>query len=134
MKWTKTILTVLLLGAGIIAKANTNPDDEKLKPVDPEDVYGSVILAGKDKPLKDVIITAFLQSKKEKVVISNANGEYGLDNLTPGTYKLVFEKDGYRKVVKEKVIVKPNSGIELNIEMEYKGYELSPSPFHFIEL
>lgn len=133
MKWTKTILTLLFAGAGFLAQATTNPGEKKT-PVEPEDVYGSVVHAGKDKPLKDVIITAFLLSKKEKIAVSNVNGEYGLDNLTPGTYKLVFEKDGYRKVVKDKVIIKPNSGIELNVEMEYKGYELSPSPFHFIEL
>ena len=131
MNRTKTLMLAVFMFAATIATAGTREDNNR---VDPEDVYGSVIQAGKDKPLKDVIITAFLQSKKEKIVLTNINGEYGIDNLPAGTYKLVFEKDGFRRVVKEKVIVKPNSGIELNIEMEAKGFDLGPSPFHFIEL
>jgi hypothetical protein len=132
MNRTKTLLIAAFMFAATIATAGTREPDEKR--IEPEDVYGSVSHAGKDKPLKDVMITAFLQSKKEKIVLTNTNGEYGLDNLPPGTYKIVFEKDGFRKVVKDKVIIKPNSGIELNIEMEAKGFDLGPSPFHFIEL
>lgn len=132
MNRTKTLLIAVFVFTATIATAGTR--EGELNRVDPEDVYGSVIHAGKDKPLKDVIITAFLQSKKEKIVLTNTNGEYGIDNLPAGTYKIVFEKDGFRKVVKEKVIIKPNSGIELNIEMEAKGFDLGPSPFHFIEL
>ena len=132
MNRTKTLLIVSLLFAASVVKANTKGNSTPR--VEPEDVYGSIVYAGKDKPLKDVIITAFLQSKKEKIVLSGTNGEYGIDNLPPGTYKIVFEKDGFRKVVKDKVIIKPNSGIELNIEMEAKGFDLGPSPFHFIEL
>lgn len=132
MSLTRTLLIVACLFAATNTKANTNGTCTPR--VDPEDVYGSIVHAGKDKPLKDVIITAFLLSKKEKIVMSGNNGEYGIDNLPPGTYKIVFEKDGFRKVVKEKVIVKPNSGIELNIEMEAKGFDFGPSPFHFIEL
>ena len=46
----------------------------------------------------------------------------------------IFEKDGYRKVVKEKVTIKANTPIELNIEME-QGlfFDLAPSPLHFFQ-
>ncbi len=132
MNRTKTFMMAALLFAASVANANAK--GACTPGVEPEDIYGSIVHAGKDKPLKDVMITAFLQSKKEKFVLSGTNGEYGIDNLPPGTYKIVFEKDGFRKVVKEKVIIKPNSGIELNIEMESKGFDFGPSPFHFIEL
>jgi hypothetical protein len=62
------------------------------------------------------------------------NGEFGIDDLRPGTYKLVFQKDGYKKVVKDKILIKTDNTIELQIEMEETGYDLSPSPFHFFKL
>jgi Carboxypeptidase regulatory-like domain len=84
--------------------------------------------------LKDVTITAVLLNKKEKYTISGIDGEYGLSELKPGVYKIVFEKDGYRKVVKEKVTIKANTQIELNIEMEQGLYfDLAPSPLHFFQ-
>ena len=104
MKFAKIILINCFLLAGISLQAKSIYDDPT--PVEPEDLYGSVTHAGKDKPLKDVVITAFLQSKREKFTLTNIQGEYAIDNLPPGTYKLVFEKEGYRKVIKEKIIIK----------------------------
>ena len=46
-------------------------------------------------------------------------------------FSLMAEKEGYRKVVREKVVVKTEGGIRLDVEMEESPYELSPSPFHF---
>jgi hypothetical protein len=84
------------------------------------------------KPLKDVSITAYLSSKKEKIVLTDEVGGYSFDELKPGTYKFVFEKTGYKKVVKEKVIVKVDEAFQLKVEMlEDKDSDLMPSPFHF---
>ena len=35
--------------------------------------------------------------KKEKVVITDGTGAYSFDDLKPGVYKFVFEKEGYKK-------------------------------------
>lgn len=103
-------------------------------PIDPEMIYGGVRQANSDKPLKDVTITVIQQHNyKEKTLQTDIHGEFGIDDLRPGTYKLVFQKDGYKKVVKDKIIVKPDNAIQLQIEMEETGYELSPSPFHFFK-
>ena len=97
-----------------------------------DDVNGVVIDADEKKPLKDVSITAYLTSKKEKVVLTDEDGGYAFDELKPGTYKFVFEKTGYKKVVKEKVVVKVDEGFQLRVEMlEDKDSGLMPSPFHF---
>lgn len=102
--------------------------------IDPELVSGSVRHAGKDKPLKDVLITVFEESSsKSRTVLTDEEGVFGLSSLRPGTYKIVFQKDGFRKVVREKVTVKPDAGIRLDIEMEEIPYELGPSPFHFFK-
>jgi hypothetical protein len=125
-----TGLTFALLVGRSMAEENCRPAPGS--PIDPELVSGSVRHAGKDKPLKDVQITVFEESNlKSRTVLTDEEGVFGLSSLRPGTYKIVFQKDGYRKVVREKVTVKPEAGIRLDIEMEEIPYELGPSPFHF---
>ena len=77
-------------------------------------------------------ITAYSVSKKEKTVQTDEAGNYSFDELKPGIYKFVFEKAGFKKVTKEKVIVKTDETFQLNIEMAGSGdLEMMPSPFHF---
>src|SRR5215831_19722108 len=98
--------TLLLISAfvfgSLMAKANDNDPGIGKK----EDIMGSVVNAEGKKPLKDVSVTAYLSSKKEKVVITDGSGAYSFDDLKPGVYKFVFEKEGFKKVVKERVCVK----------------------------
>jgi hypothetical protein len=96
------------------------------------DINGSVIEPDNKKPIKEVNVTAYLSSKKEKVVTTDEEGNYAFDDLKPGTYKFVFEKMGYRKVVKEKVVIKTDEAFQMNIEMiENNEFDLVPTPFHF---
>jgi len=129
----KRTLLILLMSAGCTAAAyaNTNPDPGTGKGKK-DDVNGIVTDSEEKKPLKDVNITAYLSSKKEKIVLTDEDGGYSFDELKPGTYKFVFEKTGYKKVVKEKVIVKVDEAFQLKVEMlEDKDSDLMPSPFHF---
>lgn len=98
------------------------------------DIEGMVVHAENKKPLKDVNITAYLISKKEKAVHTDELGGYSFDALKPGTYKLVFEKAGFKRVTKEKVVIKTEEAFQLNIEMiENKDFDLVPSPLHFAD-
>ena len=98
------------------------------------DLEGIILHGESKRPLKDVVITAYLVSKKEKTVITDDTGNYGFGELKPGTYKFVFEKSGYRKVTKEKVVVKTNEAFQLNIEMiENKEFDIVPSPLLFAD-
>lgn len=130
---------VLLLAAGLfgfaVAQANTGPDPEpspcKEKNKKSE-INGVIIHSENKKPIRDVSITAYSVTKKEKTVQTDDTGNYFFDELKPGTYRFVFEKAGFRKVTKEKVIVKTDEAFQLDIEMiENKDFELMPSPFHF---
>lgn len=104
-------------------------------PIDPEMISGAVKQVNTQKPIRDVTIMIIQQNTlKEKIIQSNNLGEFGINDLPPGTYKLVFQKDGYKKVVKDKITVTPNRGIELNIEMEEVSYDLNPSLFHFFKI
>lgn len=129
------LVTIALLGFAA-AKANTGPDPD---PIDPEkgkknDLAGIILHGESKKPLKDVTVTAYLISKKEKSVLTDEAGNYGFEELKPGTYKFVFEKSGYKRVTKDKVVVKTDEGFQLNIEMiESKDFDLVPSPLLFAD-
>jgi len=84
--------------------------------------------------LKEVTVTAYSANKKEKFVITDEFGRFEFDELKTGTYKLVFEKEGYRKVIKNNVSVKTDETFQLRIEMlEADGFDLMPSPFQFFD-
>lgn len=96
-----------------------------------DELNGKVIDGESKKPLRDVTVTAYLISKKEKIEITDEDGGFAFDELKPGTYKFVFEKAGFRKITKDKVVIKTDEAFQLNIEMiESNDYEIMPSPFH----
>jgi 5-hydroxyisourate hydrolase-like protein (transthyretin family) len=98
------------------------------------EVSGSVIDAESKKPLKEVTVTAYLVSKKEKHVITDEFGKFDFDELRSGVYKLVFEKDGYKKVTKEKVTIKNDETFQMRIEMiETEDLDLILSPMYFFD-
>lgn len=94
-------------------------------------INGAVNHAESKKPLKEVNVTAYLDSKREKAVTSDAKGYFAFDDLKPGIYTLIFQKSGYKKVTREKVIVKIDETFLLDIEMIEDEYGSIPSPFHF---
>jgi len=121
------MLAVSLLGF-VVAKANDGGPGNGKK----DDLNGTVIHSETKKPLKDVTVTAYLVSKKEKVEITDEDGSFAFVELKPGTYKFVFEKAGFKKITKEKVVIKTDEAFQLNIEMiGSSDFEIMPSPFHF---
>jgi hypothetical protein len=129
MKPKFLLLISAFVFASFISRANgTDPCNGKKA-----DIMGSVINSAGKKPLKDVSVTAYLSSKKEKIVVTNVCGTYSFDDLKPGVYKFVFEKEGFKKVVKEKVSVKVDEGFQMDIEMlQENEADLMPSPSHFL--
>lgn len=119
----KTLFSALLLSACSASFANEGGGC-----IDPKtDLGGSVIHAETRKPLKDVVVTAYLSSKKEKVTLTDATGAFAFDNLRPGNYRFVFEKDGYRKVSREKTVTKPDEGFDLDVLLaEQEHFEFLP--------
>ena len=98
------------------------------------EVAGNIVDGDSKKPLREVTVTAYSLNKKEKFVITDEFGRFEFDELKTGVYKLVFEKEGYRKVVKEKVSVKTDETFQMRIEMiEADGFDLMPSPFQFFD-
>ncbi len=127
----KALLLVLSVLVFAIANAkNTDPATGKK-----DDLNGIVIHADSKKPLKDVSVTAYLVSKKEKVVLTGEDGNFSFDELRAGTYRFIFEKAGFKRITKEKVVIKTDEAFQLNIEMiETSDFDILPSPFHFTDV
>ena len=131
MKAKMILLGVGLLGF-VVAKANGDDPDPGTGKGKKDELNGVVTHSDSKKPLRDVTVTAYLVSRKEKMVLTDDEGGFAFDELKPGTYKFVFEKAGFKKVTKEKVVVKTDEAFQLNIEMiESSSFDLKPSPFHF---
>lgn len=125
-------LKFFLLAAGLFtfaaAQANTDPSPCDKKKID--EVNGVILHSENKKPLKDVSITAYSTGTRKTIQTDDA-GNYSFDELKPGTYRFVFEKAGFKRVTKEKVVIKTDETFQLNIEMiESKDMDLMPSPFH----
>ncbi|MBK6383398.1 MAG: carboxypeptidase regulatory-like domain-containing protein [Chitinophagaceae bacterium] len=129
MKQKLFMLAISLLGFVAVKANNGGPGDGKK-----DELNGTVVHSDTKKPLKDVSVTAVLVSKKEKIVFTEENGTYAFDELKPGTYKFIFEKAGFKKITKEKVVIKTNEAFQLNIEMiTQNDFDILPSPFHFTD-
>ena len=126
---SRIILLMISLVGFVFARASVTPGDELGKK---EDVVGTVIHTESKKPMKEVSVSVYMSSKKEKVVVTGEDGNFSFDELKPGKYKFVFEKTGFKKVTMEKVITKTDDAYQLNIEMiELTDFDITPSPFHF---
>lgn len=123
----QTLFTLLFLLGSFWAIAAPGPGNGSK-----DELNGIVVHAENKKPLKDVSVTAYTgNSKKEKIVISNVEGGFSFDELKPGVYKFVFEKTGFKKVTREKVVIKTDETFQMQIEMiEMGDYEILPSPFN----
>lgn len=126
------LLAVTLLGF-VFAKATiTDPKDDNGKK---DDLNGTVIYVESKKPIKDVSITAYFLSKKEKTVLTDEGGNFAFDELKPGTYKFIFEKAGFKRITKDKVVIKADEAFQLKIEMiENSDFDIMPSPLHFSDM
>ena len=128
----KLILFAFGLFALIAAKANNTDPGTGTNKCRKDELNGVVTSADSKKAMKDVIVTAYLVSRKEKMVMTDEDGSFAFDELKPGTYKFVFEKSGFKKVTRDKVVVKTDETFQMNIEMiENSNYDLMPSALHF---
>ena len=129
---------LLLFAICTIGCLQSKASDASIEPGNPgksiNEVAGNIVDGDSKKPLREVTVTAYSLNKKEKFVITDEFGRFEFDELKTGVYKLVFEKEGYRKVVKEKVSVKTDETFQMKIEMiEADGFDLMPSPFQFFD-
>lgn len=129
----KILLSIFICLFGFLYSyaADPEPTNVTTDPCKKNIISGSINHSETKKPIKDVNVVAYSATKKEKVAITDDNGNYAFDELKPGIYKFTFQKNGYRKVTKDKVTVRIDESFMLNIEMIDDDVDLIPSPFHF---
>jgi Carboxypeptidase regulatory-like domain len=123
---------LLLFAIGLMGFTAANASEDPAEPgTGRKDELNGVVVHGETKKaLKDVTVTAILISKKEKVEYTDEEGGFSFDELKPGVYKFVFEKAGFRKIIKDKVVIKTDDAFQMHIEMiENSDYDIMPSPF-----
>ena len=92
MKRKYLLLTCFITILSIVASANTGEENAKKS-----DVAGGVFNVDTKKPLGQVSVTAYSNTKKEKVIVTDSQGHFSFNDLKPGTYRFVFEKEGFKK-------------------------------------
>lgn len=132
MKFKAVLLSCVTFFVSLCAFAGPGLGDADAKKTD---IAGGVYHTDSKKPLNSVTVTAYSAAKKEKVVYSDANGNFSFYDLKPGTYKFVFEKDGFKKVTHEKTIGRADEVHQLNIMMEeHSAFDFAPGLSHFFDL
>lgn len=139
MKAKLLFLLVAVIAVQVASARNGEPIDpvcEKASACNlkkKSDINGKVVKADSKRPLKNVSVTAYPADRKEATIIqTNDDGVYAFDELKPGVYKFVFEKSGYKRIVRDKITIRTDEGFQLDIEMtEHRVIEVAPSPLHF---
>jgi Carboxypeptidase regulatory-like domain len=125
----KLLLSSFAIGASLFANANNGTGEESTRK---SDMMGCVLHGETKKPMKDVCITAYMAARKEQVITTNESGDYSFENLKPGVYRFVFQKDGYKKITRDKIFIKTDNGFQMNIEMlETEDFNFMPGAFSF---
>lgn len=120
MKFRSLLLAAALLaGTAASASNDTPPGTESATAPSSvkKDVAGGVQHAETKKPLASVTVTAYAANRKEATATTDIYGNYSFAALKPGTYRFVFEKSGYKKVVREKVVVRGDESLPLYVEL-----------------
>jgi len=98
-----------------------------------KEVSGHIKSAGQ-APLKDVTVTIYTEDNQEIVLHTDKKGSFSIGDLKPGTYKMVFTKNGYQKITRQRVVIKENEGFMVKLQMqENDPLHIFPSPLHFGE-
>ena len=132
MKPKVLLLTLTFIIAAFWAQARDT--NLQATPVKKNDIAGNVVHSQTKKPLGNVSVTAYSAAKKQKVMTTDNNGNFYFNDLEPGTYRFVFQKDGFKKVTKEKITIRPEETFQMTIEMlEAEDYNFIPGTFNFVD-
>ncbi len=81
-------------------------------------IRGSVSAGSRKVPLNEAVITLTSTNiQGSRIVLSDSAGNYTINNVLPGTYKLTCEMEGYKTIGKSNVVVTDGQTTGINIEM-----------------
>jgi len=81
-------------------------------------ITGTVSDASTNQPVTDVVVTATSPNLQgEQVVVSDAQGQYRIPQLPPGTYTLRFEKESYKPFSRSDIVLRLDRTIRVNVQV-----------------
>ncbi|CAM3899676.1 TonB-dependent receptor [Corallococcus sp. ZKHCc1 1396] len=81
-------------------------------------ILGTVINTEDKKPAADVVVTATSPNLQgEQIVVTDAQGNYRIPQLPPGTYTLRFEKETFKPYARPEIQLLLNRTIRVNVEL-----------------
>lgn len=80
---------------------------------------GGVIKDARTKsPLREAVITLISAAfRGQKFALTDSAGFYKVTNLPAGKYEVIFEMEGYNKVVQDSLTLEDGMTVDLNYEM-----------------
>ncbi|NOK15537.1 DUF3520 domain-containing protein [Corallococcus carmarthensis] len=91
-------------------------------------IIGTVIDASTNKPVQDVVVTATSPSLQgEQTVVTDAQGNYRIPQLPPGTYTLRFEMESFKPFTRPEVQLLLNRTIRVNVAMLPENFSSTDS-------
>jgi hypothetical protein len=85
-------------------------------------IVGAVVSALDKKPVSDVLVTASSPALTgERLVLTDAQGQYRLPQMPPGVYTLRFDKESFRLFTRSEVQLRPARTIRVNVELLPEG-------------
>jgi outer membrane receptor protein involved in Fe transport len=99
------VACALVLGTGAAAQETSS-------------ITGTVTNAENKKPVADVVVTAQSPAlPSEQIVVTDAKGQYTVENLPPGTYTLRFEGPQYRPFSRAGVAVRAGTPVRFDVQL-----------------
>ena len=80
-------------------------------------ITGSVSDAVSKKPVKGVTISIASKDKVEKLVTTDASGQFIIPKLPAGEVTIILEKKGYKTYRKEKFVIKEGTQVKIKVDM-----------------
>ncbi|QAT82930.1 TonB-dependent receptor [Corallococcus coralloides] len=81
-------------------------------------IIGTVLNTEDKKPAADVVVTATSPNLQgEQTVVTDAQGNYRIPQLPPGTYTLRFEKETFKPYARPEIQLLLNRTIRVNVEL-----------------
>src|SRR5699024_2910123 len=114
----KFIICLLVLIASVVSRISAR---------DLGDISGQLIDGSSRQPLAYAKVHVIGTTKGD---MTNVEGFFKVDNLSPGTYTLEFSILGYEKVIKENVIVIAGQTTSIDLKMEPAVRELEAVVIH----
>jgi len=88
-------------------------------------IIGTVIDTQTKKPLEYAVVVATSPSLQgEQTALTDASGNYRLNQLSPGVYQLNITAEGYRPLVQKQVELLASRTVRVNLEMLAEAAEL----------